>query len=216
MSNKATVSKAALGLLAAVIAATDANGNGFVAAQYAAPKELIAAGLIEVNSEIKNEAGEIAARVTDAGRKFAADGVLPEDGTVTDGSTTTGTSEAKPATRTYSIDDNVPLPEKERRTVQRNEQYPFSQLAVGQSFFVADSEVKSGNAAKSLASTVSTANQRYSVETGEMRPHKRNPEKQVPVRRQERKFEIREMENNGVKGARIFRVEVTADETAEA
>ncbi len=87
-------------------------------------------------------------------------------------------------------------------------QYPFDKLEAGQSFFVPVS-AKHANPLKTLGSTVSSANMRFSVETGEMKTVERTKrgEKnkavvdaqgnkvketvQVPVRKQTRKFTIR-------------------------
>jgi hypothetical protein len=94
--------------------------------------------------------------------------------------------------------------------------YPFDQLEVGQSFFVADSDkpitAKDGtvthDAFKGLSSTISGANARYAVETGEkvIATKGRNAGKEVAVVKQERKFEQRRVTENGVGGTRVWRV----------
>lgn len=47
--------------------------------------------------------------------------------------------------------------------------YPFDTLQVGTHFFIANSEVESGDAYKTLSSAVGSANQRYAVETGNIK-----------------------------------------------
>lgn len=190
---------ASLQILGAIISATDANGEnsgcGYVAATYPAGKALIDAGLIETRSDVTNGDGEVGARPTAAGREYAKTGTL--------------NAAEKPAAqprKSFVIDDDVPLPPKTRAPVEQ--MYPFDQLEIGKSFFVADTEVKSGKAYATLQSTVSSANDRYSEPTGEMRPNKRNSEKMVPVKRSLRRFELRHFEQGGVSGARVFRVAV--------
>ena len=101
------------------------------------------------------------------------------------------------------IEDNVPVPAISGRGRGGN-MYPFGQLAVGQSFFVPNSEDKP-NAAKSLASTVSSATARYAVpaEDGSTKTNKKG--EVVPVMVETRKFVVRSVEENGVKGARVWR-----------
>lgn len=88
-------------------------------------------------------------------------------------------------TRTrFKLEDNVPIPAP-RRGIQAEPRYPFNLLNVGQSFMV-PSTPERPNPAKALASTVSSANKRMQGK---------------------KKFIIRPVEENGVKGARIWRVE---------
>lgn len=194
------LTKSATALLSEILEATAINGNGFVVLGATATKSLQDAAFIEVNEGMTNDKGEVAARITDAGRAALAGG-------------SAATSTPVKEKRVFAIEDDVPLVEKVRAPV--GEQYPFSDLAIGQSFFVADSEVASGNAFKTLNSTVSTANKRYAVPTGEMRQHRRNASKEVPVMKQERQFELRHfVRNEGTadeqKGARVYRVAVEA------
>lgn len=65
----------------------------------------------------------------------------------------------------------------------RKEKYPFSELEVGDSFFVPDSTFESETALKRLRSTVSSANSRF---------------------KGERKFIVRGEDD----GARVWRVEI--------
>ena len=101
------------------------------------------------------------------------------------------------------IEDNVPVPAISGRGRGCNV-YPFDRLAVGQSFFVANDESKP-NAAKSLASTVSSAAARYAVpaEDGSTKTNKKG--EVVPVMVKTRMFVVRRVEEDGVKGARVWR-----------
>jgi hypothetical protein len=70
-------------------------------------------------------------------------------------------------------------------------------MEVGQSFFVDKS-------AKNLASTVSSANARFAEEiAGETRVDRKG--NTVPKTKQTRSFIVRSVEENGVKGSRIWR-----------
>lgn len=204
----ATLNKSAVALLAEIFAATDAAGNGWVVLSAPATKALIEGGYIEVKEDLTNENGEVAARVTDAGRAYAANGQASSDSASLESGSTTEVADAKPRkTGSFVIEDDVPMPPRSRAVGATL--YPFEDLEVGKSFFVADTDVASGDAFKSLASTITTANGKYAeVVPGEFRPHKRDASKQVPVTRQTRKFEQRRMDKDGVKGTRVFRVEV--------
>ena len=69
----------------------------------------------------------------------------------------------------FFIAADVPVPAiSGRGRASAASAYPFDNLAVGHSFFVANTEDRP-DAAKSLASTVSAAKARYAVETGEMK-----------------------------------------------
>ena len=105
----------------------------------------------------------------------------------------------------FQIENDVPVPAISGRGRGRGGNvYPFDQLEVGQSFFVANSESKP-NAAKSLASTVSSATARYAVpaEDGSTKTNKKG--EVVPVMVETRKFVVRSVEEDGVKGARVWR-----------
>ena len=103
----------------------------------------------------------------------------------------------------FKIEDNVPVPAISGRG-RGVKVYPFGQLEVGQSFFVANSESKP-NAAKSLASSVCSATARYAVpaEDGSTKTNKKG--EVVPVMVETRKFVVRRVEEDGVKGARVWR-----------
>lgn len=148
---------------------------------------LIEAGMVEINPAVTNEAGEIATRATQKG--------IDE----MNQNTETGTAAASaPVATSFAIEDNVPMPTGSGRGRGGNV-YPFDALEVDQSFFVPNTEDKP-NAAKSLASTVSSATARYAeVVEGQFKTNKKG--EQVPVTRETRKFVVRSVEG----GARVWR-----------
>lgn len=163
----------------------------------------VAAGLVEIDANNVDGNGHILTRATPAGQEhliaFGSEGkAIPI------------VTNVKP---TFTIDDAVPLPVSEKRTrAPRGSIYPFDQLGLadgakfGQSFFVPNTEAKP-DAAKALASTISSANARYAeVVAGQTMINRKGRE--VPATRQLRRFIVRSVEENGVKGARVWRVAV--------
>lgn len=109
---------------------------------------------VEVNGDIQAD-GKTAVRLSAAGQALASNPatVAPAP-----------TPAAKPS---FVIEDAIPVPSvKTGGGAKRESIYPFDQLGVNQSFFVAAS-TDMPEPAKSLASTVSSATARYRVETGE-------------------------------------------------
>lgn len=167
---------------------------------------LVAAGLVEVDNTNVDGNGHLLTRATAAGTEhliaFGGEGapVIP---VVT-----------KPQ---FAIDDAVPLPVSEKKTrAPRGSIYPFDALTIaegakfGQSFFVPNTAEKP-DAAKALASTISSANARYAeVVPGEMTTNRKGRE--VPKTRQLRRFIVRSVTETHdgveVKGARVWRVAV--------
>lgn len=146
---------------------------------------LVESGFVELNPAGPNEAGETLTRATQKGIE----------------SMNTATNTAAPAAAAPSafvIEDGFAIPTASGRGRGGNT-YPFDALAVGQSFFVPNSEDKP-NAAKSLASTVSSATARYAeVVEGQFKTNKKG--EQVHVTRDTRKFIVRSVEG----GARVWR-----------
>ena len=189
----------------AEIVAAGANGM-FVPESVYAP--LVEAGLVEINPSMTDDNGNVATRATQAGIESLGNGE-----TIGNNATSEATSEATSATAEtgktekvktmFKIEDSIPVPTISGRGRGGNV-YPFDQLEVGQSFFVANDESKP-NAAKSLASTVSSATARYAVasEDGATKTNKKG--EVVPVMVETRKFVVRSVEENGVKGARVWR-----------
>ena len=156
-----------------------------------------------------NEAGEIATRATQKGIDS-----LQSNGDNTSEASEASTNSETAATETgksqkvktmFKIEDNIPVPTISGRGRGGNV-YPFDQLEVGQSFFVANSEDKP-NATKSLASTVCSATARYAVPSEDGATKTNKAGETVPVMVETRKFVVRSVEENGVKGARVWRMQ---------
>ena len=193
-------------VLATVIALSEivaAGANGlFTPAAVHGP--LVEAGLVEINPAMVNEAGEIATRATQAGiESLDSGGIVVDNATTEANSETAATGKTEKVKSMLKIEDGVPVPAISGRG-RGVKVYPFDQLEVGQSFFVPNCESKP-NAAKSLASTVSSATARYAVpaEDGATKTNKKG--EVVPVMVETRKFVVRSVEEDGVKGARVWR-----------
>lgn len=166
---------------------------------------LAAAGLVETDPTNVDANGHVLTRATPAGTEHL----------IAFGSDTGGAQLAIPVVTKpqFTIDDAIPLPVSEKKTrAPRGSIYPFEQLALadgakfGQSFFVPNSAEKP-DAAKALASTISSANARYAeLVPGQTQINRKGRE--VPATRQLRRFIVRSVEENGVKGARVWRVAV--------
>ena len=193
-------------VLATVIALSEivaAGANGlFTPAAVHGP--LVEAGLVEINPAMTNENGEVATRATQEGIEMLDGGAIVVDNATTEAnSETAATGKTEKVKTMFLIKNDVPVPAISGRGRGGNV-YPFNQLEVGQSFFVPNSESKP-NAAKSLASTVSSATARYAVpaEDGSTKTNKKG--EVVPVMVETRKFVVRSVEEDGVKGARVWR-----------
>lgn len=195
---------AAMAKLPEIVKAT--QSESFVYTDSATHGPLIEAGLVEINETITNEAGAIATRATEKALT---------DMSKTDAATDTGAAAADAAAAAtaggYEL-ATCPLPSISGRGRGAATVYPFDKMEVGQSFFVPNSAERT-NAAKSMASTVSSATARYAVETGETKANKAG--EQVPVMKETRKFVVRsrtaEAEaadgfKHGQAGARVYRI----------
>lgn len=154
MAKKLTAANVAL--LATIVAAMDNADAPFHFVTEAEAKNLLDNELIEVNAEI-TDGDKVAARATEKG--IAEAGTSATEGnteTVTDTAATPAA--AKP---TFELEDGIAKPEG--RAPRTSSLYPFEQMGVGQSFHVAATDEKP-NPAKSLASTVSSANKRFAKE----------------------------------------------------
>ena len=195
----AATAVAVIGL--AEIVAAGANGM-FVPESVYAP--LVEAGLVEINPAMTDDNGYVATRATQKGIESLDSAAIVVDNANTEAnSETAATGKTEKAKSMLKIENDVPVPAISGRGRGGNV-YPFDQLAVGQSFFVPNSESKP-NAAKSLASTVSSATARYAVpaEDGSTKTNKKG--EVVPVMVETRKFVVRSVEEDGVKGARVWR-----------
>lgn len=180
-------------LLAEIVEATN-SPTGFTYVAESKAKPLVDRGLIELNPGMKNDDGHMAARATNAGIETIMGSNHEQE----------AATEAENETN-FEIDSGVPMPTVTRRT--RAAIYPFDALEVGQSFHVPATDERP-NPAKSLASTVSSANRRYAVEIpGETRVDRKG--NTVPATRQERKFRVTAAAEDDPRGAgaRVFRVE---------
>lgn len=159
---------------------------------------LVEAGLIEVNTDILDDDGNAAVRLTDKGKAMI------------NGSESVSTENAGAK---YAVISDAVLPATKRKGGGGGAPvvYPFDSLEIGQSFFVPVSE-KHPDPVKTLGSTVSSANMRYAEETGETKTvtrTKRGPKNRavldangekvketvdVPVYKYTRRFSIRPVE----------------------
>ena len=178
-----------------VVEATKAGSFVYTSVSVHGP--LIEAGLVEVNPAIANEAGEIATRATQKGIEMTA--------TSTQETAAVETAAAAPVTASggFAIEAGVPMPSISGRG-RTGTTYPFDKMEAGHSFFVPNSEDKP-NAAKSLASTVSSATARYAVPAADGSTKANKAGEQVPVMVETRTFVVRSVDENGVKGARVWR-----------
>ena len=165
---------------------------------------LVEDGLVEINPAMVNEAGEIATRATQACIESLNSGALVLDNATSEANSAIAeTGKTEKVKSMFKIEDKLPVPAISGRGRGGNV-YPFKELAVGQSFFVPNSESRP-NAAKSMASTVCSATARYAVpaEDGSTKTNKKG--EVVPVMVETRKFVVRRVEEDGVKGARVWR-----------
>lgn len=199
---KTAATVAVIGL--AEIVAAGANGI-YVPESVFAP--LVEAGLVEINTAMTNEAGEVATRANQKGiDSLQSNGDNTSEASEASANSETAATETGKTQKVksmFKIEDSIPVPTISGRGRGGNV-YPFDQLEVGQSFFVPNSEDKP-NAAKSLASTVSSATDRYAVPSEDGATKTNKAGEVVPVMVETRKFVVRSVEENGVKGARVWR-----------
>jgi hypothetical protein len=190
--------------LAAIAEATNDPARGFVYMTEKSVKVLLDAGLVECNNAMQDGNGNVAVRATKAGIDALASPVEPETNEGTEIMDTPAATAAP-----FAIEDGVKIPSIKRSGAAASI-YPFDKLAVGQSFFVPATEAMP-NPGKSLASTVSSASKRYATENGTREINRKvdgvMTKVTVPAYEYERKFVVRSVEENGVKGARVWRVE---------
>lgn len=201
---KATASTVApinVTLLAALVAATQDASRGymFVSLTDSAPLTGHSPVLAEVNGSLTNPANpsEFATRATAEGIAYSAANPAPTFGPAP--AAAPAAAAPKPAASKFAIVANVfaSLP-KSAKGRGIGAVYPFDSLEVGQAFFVPNSAEKP-DAMKSMASTISSANLRYSREVpGQMRTNRKN--KTVPVLEYLRQFEGKRVEDGAAFG----------------
>lgn len=183
----------------AIVEATLAGS--FVYTSVADHTPLVSDGLVEVNSAMSDASGALATRATQKGidsMKSQPQTQLAANQNASDGNT--GVQLA--GQQEFVIQDNIPIPAVAGRGRTGQSTYPFDRLNIGQSFFVP-------KASKNLASTVSSANARFSEEIpGQTKTDRKG--NVVPATKQLRQFVVRTVTENGVKGSRIWRVEPKA------
>jgi hypothetical protein len=160
MAKKLTAGdKSLLGVIVLAMANADAPFHMATAAEV---KNLLDNDMVEVNNEI-TEGDKVAVRATEKGQAEAPAPATNEgtNNTVTD--TNTATTAAAPAK--FGIIANAGAVFAAGRTRKAATMYDFDAMNVGDIIFVPNSEDKP-DAAKSLASTISSANKRFSTDTG--------------------------------------------------
>lgn len=195
-----TFAASAIALLSAVVAsAGNEPGYMFVAATDDA-RALAEAGLIEVNPEVTNEAGEAAARATEAGTKFMETQTAD-----------TGTEAPKTAAPKIEFKRGRKAPAPERVRTGKPDLYPFADLEApnedGNDYFFVAATAERPDPWTSLASTVSTASKRYARKTGEEQyvSAKTGETKTRNTYENDRKFKLTRGKEDGVDGAYIER-----------
>jgi hypothetical protein len=199
MAAKKKTVTAAVGMQAIVDATV--KGPGFVYTSVAEHGPLVEQGLVEINPAAPPDAnGGLQTRATPKGIESV--NTPAANGAPAAAATTAAPAAAKPKP-TFTIDTSVPLPAVSGRGRGNGESiYPFDKLEIGHSFFV-------DRPAKNMASTISSANARFAEEIpGVTRLNRKN--ETVPATKLTRKFVVRSVVENGVKGSRIWRVEVPA------
>lgn len=177
--------KAQIAIFVALQAAIVASPEGFVYADATAAAPFVKEALIELNPQLTNEKGEVAARLTEKGKAY---GAVPAP---------------LPA---FEIQSDIAIPTGRSAGAGVKSKFPFDKLEKGQSFFVEASE-QWPEPHRNLASTVSSATQRYAEVDPAGGTHLDRKGNTVPDKIYNRKFIIREVEENGKKGARIWRTE---------
>lgn len=206
-------------MLAKVAEATLDQTQGFAYVKNGATAAVLAeAGLVELNPQMV-DGDKIAARATNEGVDAYQNGDSVEPTNTNEGTETMNTENTVAAPAAFAVESGVPIPTIKRQGAATSI-YPFDALEVGQSFFVPATD-EMPNPGKSLASTVSSASKRYATEKGTRTINRKNKETgemepvEVPAYKYDRKFMVRTIEENGVKGARVWRIEPKDDEDGD-
>lgn len=219
-----------MGLLKAIVEGTKSEAQCLYVPE-AISKPLVDAGLAIINPTYKDANGNIATRATDAGIAKLEVPAAPVLGAIAPAPQATASAAVVGG---FKLETGVAIPEAKRGFgighggQGRKSIYPFAEMQVGHSFFVGPTEAMP-EPAKTLGSTVSSATLRYSepvfnadgtpkmVETmvaqrdaagnvmKDVNGKRLQVKGHVQEKKQTRKFVIRAVEENSVKGARIFR-----------
>lgn len=214
---KTSVSAAVALTSVALLAAIAASETGYLMLTQAEGEEIVNGGFAVVDMSIVDN-GTAAVRLTEAGVAELAKQDAPAPTPV--------------AKSGVDIDDGVPIPASNSRRA-RDGKYPFANLEIGQSFHVAKT-AKNENPVARLASSVSGARIKFSVESGETetvtkKTYERNGKSyvkdaegkrivvsteatEVPKLKLTRDFVCKSVGADDPKGegARVWRVELTA------
>ena len=157
-----TLTSANLAALAYIVAAGE--GGTFAPLAEVRPLADHNPALVEINEGATDDNGNVAVRATAEGISHYATNSATNSATET-----ASAPAAKSPFEVMDVPADIMQAANERRRASRGagEKYPFDSLEVGKGFFVAATE-KMPEPAKSLASTVSSAQARYAEETGEM------------------------------------------------
>ena len=152
------LTSANLAALAYIVAAGE--GGTFAPLAEVRPLADHKPALVEINEGATDDNGNVAVRATAEGISHSAANSATE---------TASAPAAKSSFEVMDVPADIMQAAKERRRSSRgaSEKYPFDSLEVGKGFFVAATE-KMPEPAKSLASTVSSAQSRYAEETDEL------------------------------------------------
>lgn len=168
MAKKLTAGdRSLLGVIVLAMANADAP---FHFATPAEVKNLLDNDMVEVNNEI-TDGDKVAVRATEMGQAEApapannegTNNTVTDTNTAATGNDTAATTAAAPAK--FGIIANAGAVFAAGRTRKAATMYDFDAMNVGDIIFVPNSEDKP-DAAKSLASTISSANKRFSTDTG--------------------------------------------------
>ena len=157
----AKITAANLAVLASVVIAMGNTDTPFAFVSTADAKNLISEGLVEQNGEIKDDAGNLATRATEKG--VALHNSQPKNEGNNNSVDNANTASATPKFEIFKVEGAVFGTGRARKATSM---YDFDGMDVGAFIFVPNSEDKP-DAAKSLASTISSANKRFSTPTGQ-------------------------------------------------
>lgn len=197
------LSEIEIGNLAFIVEQHDGGAITYADDDYFA--NLVDKGYIEVNKEVVDGQGNYAGRPTETGIKFIKDNAVSDNAV------------APTVEASFAVESGVPIPEAKRgggggRKGPRGSKYPFATMENGQSFFVPATE-DMPNPAKTLASTASTAKKAFGTVTGTREITRKGETKTVDAYTYDRGFIVRAVEENGVKGCRVWRDDTQANKS---
>lgn len=210
---KAADRQNAIDLLKFIVAGTmSPHGYAFVPPALYMTAAKAEPSLTELVTNIPAEVGtgNVAVKATQAGLDAVSGGAASYPATPNAPANQSTATSPNAAVSQYAIEDGVAVPPLVRGfgagNAGRGESYPFSQLNVGQSFFVPKTDTDP-TPWKRMASVSSGATRRFANDTGTTKAG-RKPGTTVKVWSNTRVFTTRRMTNEaGVEGARVFRTQ---------